>query len=56
MKEEEIKTLQDTVRNLEKRLAKLERAFGAEQAAKEAAVVNKARKASEASIRNLERE
>ena len=56
MKEEEIKALQDTVLKLEERLAKLERRFGTEQAAREATAVNKARKASEASIRNLERE
>ena len=56
MKEEETKTLQDTVRKLEERLAKLERAFGAQQAAREANAVNKAREASETSIRNLEKE
>ena len=54
--EEEIKELQDTVRKLDERLAKLERGFGVEQAAREATAVNKARKASEASIRNLEKE
>ncbi len=56
MKEEEIKELQNTVRKLDERLAKLERGFGVEQAAREATAVNKARKASEASIRNLEKE
>ena len=56
MKEEEFTTLQDTVRKLEERLAKLERVFGAEQEARDATEINKARKASEASILNLEKE
>jgi hypothetical protein len=56
MKEGEINKLQDTVRKLEERLAKLEQAFGSQEAAREATAVNKAREASEASIRNLEKE
>ena len=51
---EEIKKLQDAVRNLEKRVAKLEQARGSQQATREATAVNKAMKASETSIRKLE--
>jgi len=51
---EEIKKLQDTVRKLEKRVADLEQAQGAQQATREATAVKKATKASEASIRKLE--
>jgi len=54
MKEEEIKKLQDTVRKLEERLAKLEQALGAQQAAREAAVVDKAMESSKARIRKFE--
>jgi protein subunit release factor B len=53
---EDIKNLQDAVRKLEERLFKLEQEFRSQQATREAAVVNKARESSEASIRRLEKE
>jgi uncharacterized coiled-coil protein SlyX len=56
MKEEEIEKLQDTMRKLEERVGKLEQAFGSQQAAREAAVVDKAMESSQASIRKLEEE
>ena len=51
---EEIKKLQDAVRNLEKRVAKLEQARESQQATREATAIKKATKVSEASIRKLE--
>ena len=51
---DELKTLQDTVRKLEKRVANLEQAQGSQQATRQATTVEKAMKASEASIRKLE--
>ena len=56
MQDQDIKTLQDTVHKLQDRVAKLERAFASQQAAREATEVKKAVKATEATSHKFEKE